>query len=142
MTYRSLLSKRPIGGQEDRGGEGQVCCRLLPDAGLYELSRQRLGLFSMPPAATVEADVLKNCGSCHEVNTGLSTKAALAFLAAFKMLGVFLSHKDQRIEVLSTICLSVSAYILVRLHNSLGFPLGVPRQEGSGSWAVTQMAWI
>ena len=109
--------------------DGQACCRL-PDAGLYDLSRQRLGLFSMPPAATVEADVLKNCGSCHEVNTGLGTKAALAFLAAFKVLGVFLSHKDQRIEVLSTVCLSVSAYILVRLHDSLGFPLGVLGQEG------------
>src|SRR5688572_6119574 len=34
MTYRSLLSKRTMGGQEDR--EGQVCCRLLPDAGLYK----------------------------------------------------------------------------------------------------------
>lgn len=65
------------------------------------LSRQRLGLFSMPPAATVEADVLKNCGSCHEVNTGLSTKATLALLAAFKVFGVFLSHKDQRLEVLN-----------------------------------------
>ncbi len=67
---------------------------------VYDLSRQRLGLFSMPPAATVEADVLKNCGSCHEVNTGLSTKATLALLAAFKVFGVFLSHKDQRLEVL------------------------------------------
>lgn len=68
---------------------------------VYDLSRQRLGLFSMPPAATVEADVLKNCGSCHEVNTGLSTKATLALLAAFKVFGVFLSHKDQRLEVLN-----------------------------------------
>ena len=90
-----------MGGQADRGGEGQVCCLLLPDAGLYDLSRQRLGLFSMPPAATVEADVLKNCGSCHEVNTGLSTKATLALLAAFKVFDVFLSHKDQRLEVLN-----------------------------------------
>ena len=129
--------KWTMGSRKDRGGEGQVCCRLLPDAGLYDLSRQRLGLFSMPPAATVEADVLKNCGSCYEVNTGLSTKAALAFLAAFKVLGVFLSHKDQTIEVLSTVCLSVSAYILVRLHNSLGFPLGVPRQEDRAAGAVT-----
>jgi hypothetical protein len=101
---------------------------------VYDLSCQRLGLFSMPPAATVEADVLKNCGSCYEVNTGLSTKAALAFLAAFKVLGVFLSHKDQRIELLNMVCLSVSAYILVRLHDSLGFPLGVRRQEESSSW--------
>jgi hypothetical protein len=101
---------------------------------VYDLSRQRLGLFSMPPAATVEADVLKNCGSCYEVNTGFSTKAALAFLAAFKVLGVFLSHKDQRIELLNMVCLSVSAYILVRLHDSLGLPLGVRRQEESSSW--------
>lgn len=28
------LSKRTMGGQENRGGEGQVCCRLLSDAGL------------------------------------------------------------------------------------------------------------
>jgi hypothetical protein len=28
------LVKRTMGGQEDRGGEGQVCCRLLSDAGL------------------------------------------------------------------------------------------------------------
>ena len=72
-----------------------------PMLGCINLSRQRLGLFSMPPAATVEADVLKNCGSCHEVNTGLSTKATLALLAAFKVFGVFLSHKDQRLEVLN-----------------------------------------
>ena len=143
MAYRSLLSKRTMGGQEDSGGEGQVCCRLLPAAGLYDLSRQRLGFFSMPPAATVEADILKNCGSCYEVNTGLSAKAALAFLAAFKVLGVFLSHKDQRIEALSTVCLSVSAYILVRLHNSLGFPLGVRGQEGIEQLGChTRSAWI
>jgi hypothetical protein len=107
-----VKTNETMGGQEDLGGEGKVCCRLLPDAGLYDLSRQRLGVFSMPPAATVEADVLENCGSCYEVNTGLGTKTSLAFLAAFKVLGVFLSHKDQRIEVLSTVCLSVSAYIL------------------------------
>jgi hypothetical protein len=72
-----------------------------PMLGFNDLSRQRLGLFSMPPAATVEADVLKNCGSCHEVNTRFSTKATLALLAAFKVFGVFLSHKDQRLEVLN-----------------------------------------
>ena len=65
------------------------------DAGFYKcaLGRQRLGLFSMPPAATVEADVLKNSGPRDEINTSLCPKATLAFLAAFKVLGVLLSHK-------------------------------------------------
>lgn len=68
---------------------------LAVDAGFYKcvLGRQRLRLFGMPPAATVEADVLKNSGPCYEINTNLCPKATLAFLAAFKVLGVLLSHK-------------------------------------------------
>ena len=123
-----------MGDQEDRGGEGQVCCRL-PDAGLYDLSRQRLGLFSMPPAATVEADVLKNRGSCDEVNTGLSAKAPLAFLAAFKVLGVFLSHKKLENRGLEHgLSISFSLHPCAIAY-SLGFPLGVRKQKAA--WAVT-----
>src|SRR5688572_13734351 len=100
MTYRSLCQNgRWVVREPRRRRSGMLPVTVR--CWFMILSRQRLGLFSMPPAATVEADVLKNCGSCHEVNTGLSTKATLALLAAFKVFGVFLSHKDQRLEVLN-----------------------------------------
>lgn len=103
----------------------------------------------MPPAATVEADVLKNSGSCYEVNPCLCPKAALAFLATFKVLGVFLSHKGKRIVFLKPVCLSVSAYTLVRLRDNLGIPLGGRQGQsaratgivlGEGSGSATSLA--
>ena len=77
----------------------------------------------MPPAATIKADVLKDRGTGNQVNAGLRPKATLAFLTALNVLSVFLSHKSQRIDMKVTVCLSVSAYSLVRLHDNLGFPL-------------------
>lgn len=77
----------------------------------------------MPPATTIKADVLKDRGTGNQVNAGFRPKATLAFLAALKVLSVFLSHKSLRIDIKVTVCLSVSAYSLVRLHGNLGFPL-------------------
>jgi hypothetical protein len=71
-----------------------------PDSGYWDagserpaLRGHRFWLFGMPPAAAVKADVLKNSGAGHQVNPGLRPKAALAFLAALKVLDVFLCHK-------------------------------------------------
>lgn len=124
MTYRSLFLEWNDGGQEDPGGEGMV--PVARDAGLFygcTLSRQRLRIFRMPPAATIKADVLKDRGTGNQVNAGLRPKATLAFLTALDVFSVFLSHKSQRIDMKVTVCLSVSAYSLVRLHDNLGFPL-------------------
>jgi hypothetical protein len=95
MTYRSLFLERNDGGQEDPGGEGMVPVAI--DAGIfygYTLSRQRLRIFCMPPAATIKTDVLKDSGTGNQVNAGLRPKATLAFLAALKVFSVFLSHKS------------------------------------------------
>jgi hypothetical protein len=48
----------------------------------------------MPPAATVEADVLENGGAGYQVDASLCPKAALALLASLEAIDVFLSHES------------------------------------------------
>jgi hypothetical protein len=95
MTYRSLFSNGMImSGEPRKPGSGKAPVTAGAGFQFAPSSRQRFWLFRMPPSATVEADILKNGGPCYEVNTRLCPKAALAFLATFKAVGMFfLSHK-------------------------------------------------
>ena len=77
----------------------------------------------MPPAATVKADVLKDSGAGYQVNASLRPKAALAFLAALKVLSVFLSHKRSE-DSYQGDGLSISFSLQpCAMHDNLGVPL-------------------